>query len=442
MGQLQEKPMKKLIAFGCGWSPPAACSPLSNHPLYRSGIDRASSSNANTERTKLMKTWIIRIALVGGLLAAQVTPASAQDARFFRIAGPVANTITAFSADGYITWTNAPTNATFTVQTAASLVNPINWVDYIQVPATNPVTTLWLYDPSPPSGMALIPAGSFTMGATTNMGHEGYSDEVPQHSVYVSAFYMDRYEVTKALWDEVYQWATNRPMEVRYSFDYADSGQGKANEHPAHTMTWYDAVKWCNARSEKEGRTPAYYTDAGLSVRYRSGQVNVQTNWVNWSSGYRLPTEAEWEKAARGGASGHRFPWANVDTITHSQANYYSSSSYAYDISPTRGYHQTFTNGVTPYTSPVGYFAPNGYGLYDMSGNVWEWCWDWYSSTYYSSSPGTDPRGPAPGSARVLRGGCWDSHAFHCRSANRASRNPTYRATYVGFRSVLPSGQP
>ena len=138
------------------------------------------------------------------------------------------------------------------------------------------------------------------------------------HTVYLSAFYMDRKEVTKALWDEVYSWAITHG----YSFEYG--AQGKAANHPAHSMTWYDAVKWCNARSEREGKVPAYYTDVGLTVRYRSGQV---APYVNWSTGYRLPTEAEWEKAARGGASGQRFPWSDSDTIQHSRANYYCSAS-------------------------------------------------------------------------------------------------------------------
>ena len=221
-----------------------------------------------------------------------------------------------------------------------------------------------------PSGMALIPAGSFTMGNCMNSS-EGNSNELPLHTVYVSAFYMDKYDVTKSLWDSVYQWATNHG----YSFDYA--GSGKAANHPVQTIDWYDAVKWCNARSEKEGKIPAYYTTSAQTVVYRSGQTNVQNDWVKWSSGYRLPTEAEWEKAARGGASGQRFPWGN--TISESQANYYSSgtSYYTYDLSNT-GYNPTFNGGVYPFTSPVGYFAPNGYGLYDMAGNVWQWCWDWY----------------------------------------------------------------
>jgi formylglycine-generating enzyme required for sulfatase activity len=297
---------------------------------------------------------------------------------------------------------------------------------------------------APPDGMALIPAGSFTMGNCMTPD-EGYSDELPLHTVNVSAFYMDRYEVTKALWDEVYQWATNRPAAVRYSFD--DAGSGKATTHPVQTIDWYDCVKWCNARSEKEGRTPCYYTNASLgqTAIYRSGRFDLATNWVSWvGNGYRLPTEAEWEKAARGGASGHRFPWADADTITWSRANYYSYWSDghpydAYDVNPTEGYNPAWTSGGTPYTTPVGSFAANGYGLYDMAGNVWEWCWDWYGS--YSSGSQTDPRGPASGSSRVDRGGCWSGSAGFCRAAGRSHNTPGFWYYSVGFRSVLPPGQ-
>ncbi len=292
-----------------------------------------------------------------------------------------------------------------------------------------------------PPGMALIPAGSFTMGNCMD-ANEGLSDELPLHTVYVSAFCMDKYEVTKALWDEVYQWATN------HSYIFDNTGSGKAANHPVQSISWYDAVKWCNARSEQEGRVPAYYTSAAQTAVYRTGRIDVQNDWVKWNVGYRLPTEAEWEKAARGGASGHRFPWSDVDTITHSKANYYSSLSRGYDISPTRGYHPAFNDRVYPYTSPVGYFAANGYGLYDMAGNVWEWCWDWYGDSYYSNSPGTDPRGPASGSYRVFRGGGWyhDDNIFtgDCRTALRsAGAYPTDGGIYgLGFRSVLPSNPP
>src|SRR5690348_6998728 len=113
--------------------------------------------------TPVMKTKY-NCLFIGLALLVGVHQVAAQSARFFRVAGPVASTITAFSADGHITWTNAPTNATFTIQTAASLVNPSNWVDYVQVPTTGPATTLWLY--APPPSMALVPAGSFILGDT------------------------------------------------------------------------------------------------------------------------------------------------------------------------------------------------------------------------------------------------------------------------------------
>jgi formylglycine-generating enzyme len=133
-----------------------------------------------------------------------------------------------------------------------------------------------------------------------------------------------------------------------------------------------------------------------------------------------------------------------VETITHAQANYNSSASLSYDISPTRGYHPTYALGGRPYTSPVGSFAPNEYGLYDMAGNMWEWYWDWWWS-YYSTSSGTDPQGPPPSSSpqggpwRVLRGGSWNRGAGYGRTASRSAYiygTPGAAASDRGFRSV------
>ena len=145
-------------------------------------------------------------------------------------------------------------------------------------------------------------------------------------------------------------------------------------------------------------------------------------------------------EAARGGVSGQRFPWGN--TINQSQANYQSYwiggvPNFSFDVNSTSGYHPMFNDAVLPYTSPVGYFAPNGYGLFDMAGNVWEWCWDWYGT--YSGSSQTDPRGPVSSSYRVIRSSAYDVNAFSCRTADRYINDPAFANFGLGFRCVLPA---
>jgi formylglycine-generating enzyme required for sulfatase activity len=275
--------------------------------------------------------------------------------------------------------------------------------------------------------MVLIPAGTFVMGACTNVGQETISDAVPQHTVTISAFYMDKYEVTSNLWQEVYTWATNK------GYAFANVGSAKTNNHPVQTVTWNDCLAWCNARSQRDGFTRSYTNADGTF--YTNSTVAFMGD-CNWSAdGYRLPTEAEWEKAARGGVANRRFPWGDANTIQHARANYYAEPATCdYDTSPTTGDHPA--SGSSPRTMVAGSFTPNGYGLYDMAGNVFEWCWDWHNSTYYSTPSATDPdpKGSSTGTYRVIRGGSWFNGASFARVANRINGHPADDYDDVGFR--------
>jgi formylglycine-generating enzyme required for sulfatase activity len=268
---------------------------------------------------------------------------------------------------------------------------------------------------TPAAAKVEIPAG-------INSGTNPLGDGEYYHSLYPetyaltneSAFYMDATEVTKAQWDRVYNWAVTNG----YSFD--SIAAGKAPDHPVQRMTWYDCVKWCNARSEREGRTPCY--TVGGSV-YKTGESEPDCDFE--AGGYRLPTSGEWEYAARGGLVSQRFPWG--DTISHANANYRANgSAFSYDTSPyvINTYHPDYDDGVEPYTSPVGVFAPNGYGLYDMSGNVSEFCNDWV--------PGYE-------GLRVLRGGSsgWTAPGVSC--GHLSGLGPDGVNDNAGFRTVRPA---
>ncbi|MBN1426019.1 formylglycine-generating enzyme family protein [Candidatus Fermentibacteria bacterium] len=237
--------------------------------------------------------------------------------------------------------------------------------------------------------MVSLSGGTFQMGSTSQWAD---SDEQPVHTVTVSSFYMSKYEVTQAQYQEVmgtnpsYFQGANRPVE---------------------RVTWYDAARFCNALSVSEGLTPCY-------------------NESNWSctfsaNGYRLPTEAEWEYACRAGTT----------------TDYYNGNetqSGCSPIDPNLNLIGWYCGNANNQTHDVGGKQPNSFGLYDMSGNVWEWCNDWYGS--YSSGSQTDPTGPSSGSYRVLRGGRWYDYAQCCRSANRFYNSPGGSSRYDGFRPV------
>ena len=262
----------------------------------------------------------------------------------------------------------------------------------------------------------LIRGGTFTMGSPAGE-FEHKSDET-QHRVKVSEFYMAKYEVTVAefrkfvaatgyrtdaekgggsvIWN-----GTNAVKTAGVNWRHGVSGSVRSRSEendPVVHVSWNDATAYCKALSAKTGKE------------------------------YRLPTEAEWEYACRAGS---RTPFNTGENLTTNQANY--DGNYPYNGNPTGGYRQK--------TVAVNSFAPNRWGLYNMHGNVMEWCSDWYGGTYYDDCKAqgvvTNPTGPSTGSLRVLRGGSWNDFAGFCRSFYRLSYTPVRRNSCIGFRLVF-----
>jgi len=252
-----------------------------------------------------------------------------------------------------------------------------------------------------PDGFVLINGGTFTMGSPKDFWKTiAYADEHPQHQVTVSGFYMGKYEVTQKEYQEVM--GTN-------------SGNFKEDNLPVGNVSWYDAVEYCNKRSEKEGLSPVY-TISG------SGD-NRSVIWNRNANGYRLPTEAEWEYACRAGTKSRFITGSSITTYF---ANYNGQDR-----------DNIGAGGVNRgKRTAVGSFAPNPWGLYDMHGNVWEWCWDWYG--VYTESAQTDPQGASSGYGRVVRGGSWYNADRRLRSASRGEISPSTQSSSLGFRLVLP----
>jgi len=220
--------------------------------------------------------------------------------------------------------------------------------------------------------MVFVQGGTFTMGCTSEQGYDCNSDERPARQVTLSSFYIGKYEITQAQWKAI---MGNNPANF------------KGDNLPVENVSWHDVQEFIRKLNAATGKN------------------------------YRLPTEAEWEYAARGGAK--------------SQGDKYSGSN-------TVGNVAWYSENSGGKTHPVGTKRPNELGIYDMSGNVWEWCQDWFDKSYYSQSPFTDPKGPSSGSGRVVGGGGWRVVAGGVRVAIRGNHTPGERHINLGFR--LASG--
>lgn len=332
----------------------------------------------------------------------------------------------------------------------------------------------WLTtDPCVPDDLVYISDGTFQMGDSFG---EGFSDELPVHTVTLSSFAMGKYDITNQnycdflnsnianlqvisgtvvdsnnngyAYCQTSAWPSGHSLidynSVSKEFTVLTSGGRSAANDPMVYVTWVGAAAYCNWRSQQEGKPQCY----------NASDPNWPCDFTK--HGYHLPTEAQWEYAARGGISGQRFPWG--DTISQTQANFYSESSFSYDVSPVKNqYHPLWHGGA--YTSPVSFFngtlkyksdynwpgsdsiyqttsGANNYGLHDMAGNVWQWCNDWYGS--YSSDSQTNPTGPTSGTYRVLRGSAWNGGPYQSRVSYRNNcRDQWFRDWSLGFRIVL-----
>ena len=284
--------------------------------------------------------------------------------------------------------------------------------------------------------LTLIPSGEFMMGSGESaedtaaffnktygedfLNADFFKDEHPQHRVRITKpFYLGTYHVTRGQFRQfvadtsyktdaekgekpgAYGWDPDKKeFGFNEKYSWRNAGFEQTDEHPVVNVSWNDAVAFCKWLSKKEGKT------------------------------YRLPTEAEWEYACRAGTTTRYYSGDDPETLAKvgnvaDAAAKAKFPDWKYTIKASDGY---------VFTAPVGSFKPNAFGLYDMHGNAWQWCADWYGADYYAASPADDPTGPASGNDRVLRGGSWGGGPLNSRSANRSRITPVYRSYNSGFR--------
>lgn len=244
-----------------------------------------------------------------------------------------------------------------------------------------------------------IEGGTFTMGAPENKKQFNFDEK--EHNVTVSSFWIGKYEVTQKQYTEI---TGSNPSVF------------KDNNLPVESVNWYDAVEYCNKLSSRQGIKPYYKIDKKKHDpnNTNTGETLKYTVSILGGYGFRIPTEAEWEYACRAGTTTQYYWGDNLD-----------------------GDYCWYDNNSDKKTHPVGQKEPNAYGVYDMIGNVWEWCWDWYGFEYYSNSPTYNPPGADSGDSRVMRGGSWYNYGVTPGSAERLSVPASFGGNYQhGFRVV------
>jgi formylglycine-generating enzyme required for sulfatase activity len=240
--------------------------------------------------------------------------------------------------------------------------------------------------------MATIDGGSFMMGSKDD-NQIAETDEQKQHKVVINTFSINKFEVTVWEWKD-YCKKTKKKMPATPAWGWNDN-------NPINNITWVEAIQYCNWLSKQDGLKPAYAI-AG---------PNITCDFA--ANGYRLPTEAEWEFVAKGGKK--------------SKGYAYSGSNKIDDVA----WHLK-NSQKKPHV--VGTKMPNELGIFDMNGNVWEWCWDWYNKDYYKIEDTNNPTGPARGENKTVRGGSWDSQLNYLRNSNRVSTPPQKTHEFYGFR--------